>query len=63
MSDPKELLEHCKDVLSMPPEVAEAYARLERKRVLRENTDALIEHADDLRKRHLETIRLTERGE
>jgi len=60
MSDPKELLEVCKAILTLPPEVAQALDRLERKRVLRENMDALIEHADDLRKRDLETIRLTE---
>jgi len=57
MSD---LLEVCKAILTLPPEAAQALDRLERKRMLRENMDALIEHADDLRKRDLETIRLTE---
>ena len=49
-----ELLEQCKAILTLPPEVAEALERLERKRILRENMDALIEHADDLRKAKLE---------
>ena len=51
-----ELLEQCKAILTLPPEVAEALNRLERKRILRENMETLIDHADDLRKRRLETI-------
>ena len=55
MSDPADdLLEFCKSVLTAPPEVAEALNRLERKRVLRENMETLIDHADDVRKRRRE---------
>jgi len=49
-----DLLDFCKALLSAPPEVQQAIIQLERKRILRENMETLIAHADDVRKRKLE---------
>ena len=50
------LIQHAIDILTLPPEISEALARLERKRVFRENLGALVDFADDERKRRLETF-------
>jgi hypothetical protein len=50
------LIQQLIDIATLPPEVRDAVTRLERKRVSRENFDALVDFADDARKRRLETF-------
>ena len=50
------LIQQLIDIATLPPEVRDAVTRLERKRVFRENLGALVDFADDERKRRLETF-------